>query len=105
MNDFLIVEVPPTLEQHKYLLEKFVESMVLKLHKNSHKETPTIKTVPEIIDLMMLEVDEFEEQFFENKDDPNALLELADVANFAFLAYFALRTQHAEVSLNSADGS
>lgn len=67
--------------------------MMIKLDKNSHKETPTTRDIPGILDLLQLEVDEFELQFNEDKHDGNVLVELADVANFAFLAYVALKLQ------------
>lgn len=107
MSELLVVEIPPSIEQYRKLLERFVEGMVMKLDKNSHKQTPTLKSVPAIIDDMMLEVDEFELQFFENKDDENTLIELFDVANFAFLAYIALRNQGVEhgQQANAADNA
>jgi len=93
MNN-VVVRTPSSIDQYTRLLESFVYGMVQKLDKNSHKETPTLNTVPEIIDFLKLEIDEFETQFFENKDDENTVVELFDIANFAFLAYIALKHQH-----------
>jgi hypothetical protein len=67
--------------------------MIVKLAKNSHKKTPTTKDIPTIIDLLREEIREFEQQFFEDKHDPNVLIELCDAANFAFLAFAALKLQ------------
>ena len=89
----LIIKVPPSLQKYGDFLEGFLEAMMIKLDKNSHKETPTTRDIPGILDLLQLEVDEFELQFNEDKHDGNVLVELADVANFAFLAYVALKLQ------------
>jgi hypothetical protein len=70
--------------------------MIKKLDKNSHKATPTTSDIPDIIDLMVLEIDEFETQLKEDKFNENTLVELMDAANFAFLAYIALRLQGVE---------
>jgi hypothetical protein len=71
----------------------FVQGMVTKLDKNSHKETPTTHDIPGILDLLHEEILEFEEQLNRDKFDENTLIELMDTANFAFLAYVALRMQ------------
>lgn len=68
-------------------LEKFVDLMIEKLHKNRHKRTVEENDVPVMMSLLMTELGEFVRQYMENKDDPNAARELADVANFAFLIY------------------
>lgn len=93
MNN-VVVRTPSSIDQYTRLLESFVQGMVMKLDKNSHKATPTLNTVPEIIDFLKLEIDEFETQFFENRDDENTVVELFDIANFAFLAYIALKNKH-----------
>ena len=48
---------------------------------------------------MMLEIDEFETQFFEDRHDENAMMELCDVANYAFLAYAALLLEQANADI------
>jgi hypothetical protein len=73
------------------MLTNFFDGMMVKLDTNSHKNTPTIKSIPEIIDNLMEEVVEFEEQLARDKFNNNTLVELMDTANFAFLAYVALR--------------
>jgi hypothetical protein len=88
MNGF-----PASIEGYREYFEAFVEGMLKKLDKNSYKNTPTVNTIHTIIDLMEEEIAEFELQFSEDKYDENTLIELMDVANFAFLAYIALRMQ------------
>jgi hypothetical protein len=70
--------------------------MIHKLDLNSHKDTPTVKSIPQILDDLQQEVIEFEEQMALNKFDENTLVELMDTANFAYLAYVALRLQGVE---------
>jgi hypothetical protein len=70
--------------------------MIHKLDINSFKDTPTVKSIPQILDDLQQEVIEFEEQMALNKFDENTLVELMDTANFAYLAYVALRMQGVE---------
>lgn len=93
MSNVIMVEVPESIEKYANLLGVFFSGMMYKLDKNSHKDTPTVASIPRIVDLLRGEIAEFEEQFFDNKDDENTLIELMDTANFAFLAYVALRLQ------------
>ena len=92
----LMLHVPASLEKFGEHLMWFVEGMIVKLDKNSHKTTPTSKDIPAIIEDMREEIIEFEEQLALNKFDENTLVELMDAANFAFLAYVALRMQGVE---------
>jgi hypothetical protein len=55
-----------------------------------------VKSIPQILDDLQQEVIEFEEQMALNKFDENTLVELMDTANFAYLAYVALRMQGVE---------
>ena len=87
------IQLPDSLASYTQLLHDFIQLMVMKLHKNSHKDTPSIKDMDKIMDLLQLEIQEFEEQMRENKFDRNSLVELADQANFSFLAYVALSNQ------------
>jgi len=89
----ILIQVPNSLRNYHDHLQRFFEGMMVKLHRNSHKKTPTTNDIPTIIDLLREEIREFEQQFFEDKDDENVLIELMDAANFAFLAYVALRLQ------------
>jgi hypothetical protein len=91
-----MLHVPPSLEKYSEHLGWFFDIMIHKLDINSHKSTPTIKSIPEIIENLREEVIEFEEQLARDKFDENTLIELADAANFAFLAYVALRFQGVE---------
>jgi hypothetical protein len=70
--------------------------MIHKLDINSFKDTPTVKSIPQILDNLQEEIIEFEEQMALNKFDENTLIELMDTANFAYLAYVALRLQGVE---------
>jgi len=97
----LLIQVPDSLREFHPLLLDFFRTMMHKLDKNSHKSTPTTKDLPDIMDLLQLEIAEFEDQLAIDKFDENSLVELADQANFSFLAYVALRRQgvkHEEAS-------
>lgn len=92
----IALEIPESLERYPELLRDFFDGMIHKLHINAYKETPTMKSIPEIIENLREEVVEFEEQLALDKFDENTLIELMDAANFAFLAYVALRLQGVE---------
>jgi len=97
----ILVQIPDSLREYHNPLLDFFKGMIKKLDKNCHKDTPSIQDMGRIIDLLRLEIEEFEEQLGINKFDENSLIELMDTANFAFLAYVALRNQgvkHAEES-------
>lgn len=96
MSTNIVITIPTALFPHHTHLQKFFEGMIKKLDKNSHKATPTTADIPTILDLLVLEIDEFETQLREDKHNENTLVELMDVANFAFLAYVALRLQGVE---------
>src|SRR4249920_3662780 len=89
----ILVQIPDSIKQYRWFLQDFVKGMITKLDKNSHNNTPTVETLPKIMDLLREEIKEFEEQLAENKFDENSLIELMDQANFSFLAYVALRLQ------------
>jgi hypothetical protein len=93
MTVSITIIIPKSIEKYADDLQMFVSGMVKKLDKNSWKETPTLKSIPQIIDLLGEEVTEFEQQFYDDKYDENVLVELMDAANYAFLAYVALRLQ------------
>jgi hypothetical protein len=84
-------------------LRYFFEGMVRKLEKNAHKETPTIEGIPRIMELLLVEMTEFLDQYGQDKYDENSLVELMDVSNFAFLAYVALRLQGVNHGNNNKD--
>lgn len=74
-----------------------MQGMLFKLDKNSNKRTPETSDIPEMTAMLLDELDEFWVQFVSDKHDPNTLIELFDVANFAFLMFLALRNQgHAD---------
>jgi len=89
----IMLDVPNSLEPWHALLADFFHGMILKLDKNSHKDTPTKETLPKIMDLLREEIKEFEEQLYKDRFDENSLIELMDQANFSFLAYVALRME------------
>ena len=93
MGQVMLIHVPDSLVEFHDSLADFFEGMMMKLDKNSHKDTPKSKDIPEIIENLREEVVEFEEQLALDKFDENTLIELMDAANFAFLAYVALRLQ------------
>ena len=96
MSTNVVITIPNSLFQYHTHLKYFFEGMVRKLDKNSHKKTPTVENVPRIMELLIGEMTEFLDQFEQNKYDENSLIELMDQANFAFLAYVALRMQGVE---------
>lgn len=89
----ILVDVPHDLKNMAEHFVEFIDLMLMKLDQNSHKKTPTMVDIPAIMDLLYEEMEEFKQQFYANKYDRNTLLELADTANFAFLAFVALRMQ------------
>lgn len=97
----MIVRVPSTVMGLSNEFRDFVDGMLMKLAANSHKKTPTKESIPDIIKKLRAEILEFEEQFDTDKEDENTLVELFDVANFAFLAYVALRLQGVKHASNS----
>ena len=96
MPEVMLVQVPDSLVKYTDQLAGFFSGMMHKLDINSHKDTPTMKSIPEIIHNLQEEVLEFEDQLLQDKFNENSLIELMDVANFAFLAYVALRLQGVE---------
>jgi hypothetical protein len=93
MSTNIIVQVPDSLRKYHRFLQDFFDKMVYKLHKNAHKETPAKESLQKIMDLLIEEIIEFENQIAKDKFNENSLIELADQANFAFLAYVALRLE------------
>jgi hypothetical protein len=95
--DFKLVtiqtRIPDSIQNYAPLLSDFFAGMIKKLDKNSHKETPTKETLDYIMDLLLMEILEFKRQVREDKFNENSLIELMDQANFAFLAYVALRLE------------
>jgi len=96
MNNMIIACIPPEIEKYTEYLGAFLDGMLVKLVKNAHKDTPTMKSIPEIIENLREEVIEFEEQLALDKFDENTLVELFDTANFALRGYVALRLQEVE---------
>jgi len=89
----ILIQVPNSLSAYHTFLLDFFNTMIYKLDKNSHKDTPTKENLQGIMDLLLGEIVEFEQQVHQDKFNENSLTELADQANFAFLAYVALRLE------------
>jgi len=90
-EDMLRMIVPQSIRGYADDLGEFLARMLLKLDKNSHKNTPARHDMKRIVELLRDEIIEFEEQMVLDKLDENAGLELADIANFAFIAFIAWR--------------
>ena len=93
MTSDIQIRIPKSIEKYVPHLIAFFVGMVHKLDKNSHKNTPTKESIQTIIDLLVDEVIEFERQVIEDKFNENSFMELVDTANFAFLAYVALKLE------------
>ena len=85
MSQSITLVVPDSIEFMAPMLGRFFEGMVHKLDTNSHKEPPRKCDVTAFILKLQGEVLETYKQWLENKHDPNLLMELCDIANFAFL--------------------
>lgn len=92
------IEVEADRDLNPTMIVEFVYLMVKKLEKNKHKKTVTEVDVPAMLELLMKEVGEFIRQYMEDKNSPNLQLELADIANFAFLIFQANRKNNDETS-------
>jgi len=101
----IIIQVPNSLRPYHSFLHEFFRTMIDKLDKNSHKETPTKESLEKIMDLLLEEIVEFEKQVAEDKFNGNSLVELADQANFSFLAYVALRLEGVKHESKSTTGA
>ena len=94
----MVINDPPSMAGMKDYLREFFTGMLDKLDRNSHKDTPNKSDIPTIMGLLRAELEEFEEQFLLDKNDENTLIELFDAANFAFLAFVALRKEGVKTS-------
>lgn len=87
----IAVAIPPSLQKYRNNLRSFFEGMIRKLDLNSHKETPEREQVETMVELLKGELTEFEDQLALDKLNFNSLVEIQDVANYAFLIFVALR--------------
>ena len=87
------LDLPESLTLHEERLREFFQGMMMKLDKNSHKRTPETTDIPKMVCMLLAELEEFNDQFDADKTHPNTIIELFDVANFAYLMFFALRNQ------------
>lgn len=87
----IVIPTPPSMQVYREHLREFFAGMMRKLDMNSHKSTPQESDIPTMINLLTGELQEFRDQFISNSRDPNVLVELYDVANYAFLMTVALR--------------
>jgi len=81
--------VPASIQHYEDQLESFLLGMIHKLDLNSHKDTPTTETIERILELLFQEVVEYKNESGRKR----RLVELMDVANFAFLLYLAERAK------------
>lgn len=88
-----ILTIPDGVHKWSKYVDEFIFMMMYKLEKNKYKNTPTKEDLEAIMERLRGEIKEFEEQIAINKFDRNSFLELADIANFAFIAYVAIRLQ------------
>lgn len=87
------IDLPSSLTIYEERLREFFQGMLYKLDMNSHKKTPEITDIPGMTKMLLRELDEFIEQFNEDRKHANTVIELCDVSNFAFLMFLALRNQ------------
>jgi len=104
-TNYILVKVPDSLKDYHLFLRDFFKTMIHKLDKNSHKDTPTKENLDGIMDLLVDEVIEFEQQIYRDRFNENSLVELADQANFSFLAYVVLRLEGVEHEDKSTIGT
>jgi len=77
--------IPPELKDIEGALKRFVDAMVFKLRKNSHKGRWQDLDLDRTLKLLEREVDELREAIAEG-NDVEILLESSDCANFAMIA-------------------
>jgi hypothetical protein len=85
--------LPQSLELLEERLREFFQGMLWKLHLNAHKRTPEVTDIPGMVDMLLGEIEEFNEQIQIDIEDANASIELFDTANFAFLIFLAIRNR------------
>lgn len=89
----IAVPCPPSLRAYREHLREFLSIMLRKLDMNSHKNTPTKRSVTAIVGAVLGELDEFLQQHAFDRHSENTLIELADGANLLFMAFVALRSE------------
>ncbi len=77
--------VPNRVNDMRPYLDRFTQAMLYKLNKNGHKRPPSYSDIHTYLRGMQTEALEALDQFLRNPKSENLILELADVANFAFL--------------------
>lgn len=87
------IEVPKELEHMGQDLTDFCTAMVFKLYQNKHKNSVTEYDIPYLMGRLLIECGEVMEQYHVDLRDKNMVMELVDVANFAFLMKLALKLQ------------
>lgn len=98
-TDLVLTVVGKGVEKWSEYYKEFSDLMMEKLEKNSHKDTPTKGDLTQIMELLRGEIEEFEQQIYNDRFDRNSFLELADIANFAFIAYVAIRLQEPDARM------
>lgn len=95
MSSTITIVVPDNIWQMEDQLAEFFNGMVHKLSSNSHKTPPSVCDITKYILLLQGEVLEMYHQWVTDKDDPNLMLELCDVANYAFLVTVSMKLERA----------
>lgn len=90
-DGFIVVSLDPKLKKYDRQLQAFFSGMLAKLALNSHKDTPEKSDTHKLTALLLRELAEFLEQVSTDRTSQNTIVELWDVANFAFLASVALQ--------------
>jgi len=97
----MIVYIPDTMKEHENDLKFMFDLMVRKLDVNRHKGWLKGVTIDTLMKGMMKEIDEVLDEV-KNKNQMAAVIEAADVANFAILlGIFSLRMSRDEFVRNS----
>ena len=89
----LVIDVPRNIDDMSSELAEFFQLMLKKLDENSHKKTVSSDDVLKLLGKLLHECGEFTESYHCDLMDKNNELELADVANFAFLIFMVLNKQ------------
>lgn len=95
-SKFIMIELPEEIGQYEDDLKELWEAQVAKLHKNRHKKSVEHYDVPYLMGRLLAECAEVLEQYHVDILSPNMKLELADVMNFAFLMWIAVKGENGQ---------
>jgi hypothetical protein len=89
----LEIDIPDDVAHYAPHLKNLLGLCVTKLFINAHKDTPRPDQAEIYVALLKREVEELVADLLSDRMRGNALLEIADIINFALLTYIALRTE------------